>query len=155
MQTQQNLKLKMQNYQNHKRFYTPHHFVFYPLSLALLIFCVREYFTSTQDELKWLWLTATFIVILIIWLSFMVRQHYGMTLQNRLVCDELRFRYFTLTGKRLEDLGYQFSDSQLFALRFAMDNDLPEMVQKTIANKWSADDIKKNIPAWNADHKRI
>nr|WP_255416485.1 MULTISPECIES: DUF6526 family protein [unclassified Flavobacterium] len=33
----------------------------------------------------------------------MLRQHYALILQNRIVYLELRYRYFSLTGKTLED----------------------------------------------------
>ena len=34
----------------------------------------------------------------------MLRQHYALTLQNRIIRLELRYRYFTLTGKRFEEI---------------------------------------------------
>ena len=85
----------------------------------------------------------------------MLRQHYALGLQDRLIINEFKFRYFALTGKRLETLSYQFSDAQIFALRFSEDEDLIELINKTIENDWSSSEIKQNIKNWKADNKRI
>ena len=89
------------------------------------------------------------------WLSFMLRQHYGKTLQDRLVILELRYRYFALTGERLEPLETQLSDSQLFALRFAPDEELPALIRRAIDEKLSGDAIKRAVKNWKPDYRRI
>lgn len=141
----------MQNYSNHRKFYIPHHFIFYPVSLLMLGFSVYRYFADGNA----FWLLFSGVIFLIIWLSFMLRQHYALGLQNRLILDEFRFRYFALSGKRLEQLDYKFTDAQIFSLRFSRDEDLEQMMTKTMANNWDADTIKKNIPVWNPDEKRV
>lgn len=85
----------------------------------------------------------------------MLRQHYAVGLQDRIIINEFKLRYFTLTGARLESLPYQFSDSQIFALRFSEDEDLIELMSKASENDWSATKIKENINHWKADNKRI
>lgn len=85
----------------------------------------------------------------------MLRQHYAVGLQDRIIINEFKLRYFTLTGTRLESLPYQFSDSQIFALRFSEDEDLVELMSKASENDWSASKIKENIRNWKADNKRI
>ncbi len=85
----------------------------------------------------------------------MLRQHYALTLQDRIVRLELRYRYFTLTNERLELLEKNLSESQLFALRFAPDEELPNLVDKAIAENLSATVIKKSIKNWLADNQRV
>ena len=85
----------------------------------------------------------------------MLRQHYAVGLQDRIIINEFKLRYFTLTGTRLESSPYQFSDSQIFALRFSEDQDLIELMNKAIENDWSAYKIKGNINNWKGDNKRI
>lgn len=92
---------------------------------------------------------------MIIFVAFMLRQHYALTLQNRMIKLELRYRYFTLTNERLELLESNLSDSQFFALRFASDAELPEMVQRAIAENLSGNQIKKSIKNWKADNSRV
>ncbi len=85
----------------------------------------------------------------------MLRQHYALTLQNKIVRTELRYRYFVITGTRLEVFEKDLSEGQLFALRFASDEELPSMVQRAIAENLSPNAIKKAIVNWYPDHHRV
>ncbi|MET0464243.1 MAG: DUF6526 family protein [Chitinophagaceae bacterium] len=146
--------MKEQNYSNHVRYYAPHHFVFYPLSLALLIIAIKAAVTSESDS-SLLWWMITGVIVLVIWVSVMLRQHYGLINQNRTVRLELRFRYYTLTQKRLELLEDRLSFGQLAALRFASDEELPELVDRALAEQLSPNAIKKQIRVWKPDHMRV
>lgn len=141
-----------QSYQNHIRFYAPHHFVFYPVALVLLVAAL--YFSVTRPQTT-VWIFISAILILVIWLSYMLRQHYALTLQNRVVRLELHYRYFTLTGKRIEELPRQLTDAQLFALRFASDAALPALVDRTANENTDSQTIKKAITDWKGDYHRV
>lgn len=149
--------MSTQNYKNHRKYYPLHHFMFYPIMLILLALSLFEFWDNAVGyrNLSLIWLAISLIVISVILLSFMLRQHYALGLQDRLIINEFKFRYFTLTGNRLEKSTYHFSDSQIFALRFAEDEDLMELMHETAQNDWSSTQIKKNIKNWKADHKRI
>lgn len=146
-----------QNLKNHRKYYPLHHFIFYPIMLILLVLSLFEFWDNAVDErgVSLIWLMVSAVIISIIILSFMLRQHYALGLQDRLIINEFKFRYFALTGKRLETLSYQFSDAQIFALRFSEDEDLMELINNTIENDWSSSEIKQNIKNWKADNKRI
>lgn len=145
--------MKQQNYNNHVRYYPPHHFVFYPL-LLILVAC-SIWFAVTQEALRTIWVFVSIILLLVGWLAFMLRQHYALGNQNRIIRLELRFRYYVLTGLPFEPLEQQLSSAQLFALRFASDEELPALVEKTLAEQLSADSIKRSIKNWHADHMRV
>ncbi len=149
--------MSVQNYKNHRKFYPPHHFVFYPLMLILLVFSLFEFWDNAVDDrdVSLIWLAIALIVISIIALSLMLRQHYALRLQDRLIITEFKLRYFTLSGNRLESSTYHFSDAQIFALRFAEDEDLMKLMHLTAQNDWSSTQIKQNIRNWKADNKRI
>lgn len=85
----------------------------------------------------------------------MLRQHYALILQNRIVRLELRYRYFTLTSKRLEEFEYRLTDDQIFALRFAPDDELVLLIEDALRNNLSGDAIKKAIVHWKADYNRV
>lgn len=146
-----------QNLKNHRKFYPLHHFIFYPVTLALLVFSVVKLWNNinVNSEFVTIWTVISAIIVLIIVLSLMLRQHYALGLQDRIIINEFKFRYFALTGNRLESLPYQFSDAQIFALRFSEDEDLIELINNTIENDWSSSEIKQNIKNWKADNKRI
>lgn len=142
-----------QNYKNHIRFYPPHHFVFYPVVLFMFAFAIRSAFTDQTNQTLWIFISV--LVFVIGCLAFMLRQHYALILQNRIVRSELRYRYFVVTGTRLEPMEHLLTDGQLFALRFAPDEELPILVQKAVAEKMSGDEIKKAIVNWFPDHHRV
>ena len=142
-----------QNFKNHIRFYPPHHFVFYPIITALLTFAIYNAINDLLNQKIWIFISI--LVFVVGWLAFMLRQHYALVLQNRIVRDELRYRYFVITGARLEPKERLLNDSQLFALRFAPDEELPKLVQRAVAEKMSGNQIKKAIVNWFPDHQRV
>lgn len=144
--------MKKQSYANHIRYYTPHHFIFYPALTALL--AASGYFAITSDE-PLLWTFICLIWVFLFALAFMMRQHYALTLQNRIVKLELRYRYFTLTGERMELFEERLNQSQLFALRFAPDNELKNLVARALTENLSGDAIKKAIAGWKGDYERV
>ena len=144
--------MKRQTFENHIRYYTPHHFVYYPVVILFLIFSVYTAFTS-EDQLIWAFISAIFVVLFC--LAFMLRQHYALTLQNRIVRLELRYRYFSLTGNRLEYFENRLSDEQLFALRFAPDDELKDLIEKVLLENLSGTEIKKAIKLWKGDYHRV
>jgi hypothetical protein len=108
---------------------------------------------TTEDSLIWSFISGIFVVLFC--LAFMLRQHYALTLQNRIVRLELRYRYFSITGKRLEDFEHRLNDDQLFALRFASDNEFPELTQRVLNENLSGKEIKKVIQHWKGDYERV
>lgn len=144
---------EQQSYKNHIRYYPPHHFVFYPLMLVL--FCIAAYMAIEDEAQRTVWIFITMIIAVVIWVAFMLRQHYALTLQNRLVLAELRYRYLATTGQRLEPLESRLSEAQLFALRFAPDEELEALTERAVSENLSADAIKRAIKNWKADIRRV
>lgn len=143
---------KKQNFVNHVQYYPAHHFVFYPLALLMLI--VSVCFIFWKEE-KLLWGAISVLIAFIIWLSFMLRQHYSLMLQNRIIKIEVRYRYFVLTNERFELIEHKLRDSQIFALRFASDDELPALVARAIKENLSSRRIKKTILNWLPDNNRV
>ena len=145
--------MQTQNYKNHASYYPPHHFVFYPLVLLLLALAGRGIVKDESNTCLWVAIGA--LGLLLGWLSFMMRQHYSLTGQNRMVRMEMRFRYYVLTGQRFEPLEQQLSFRQVAALRFASDEELPALVKRALAERLSPNDIKKSIKNWLVDDMRV
>ena len=144
--------MKTQNYKNHIRFYKPHHFVFYPVALILLCISIYEALKNNDQTLLWLMISA--LIVLIGSLSFMLRQHYALGNQNRIARLEVRFRYYRLTHKNFENIEHQLSLSQILALRFSSDEELIELIDRSINEKLSSNEIKKLIKKWVPDYMR-
>ena len=145
--------MENQNYKNHVRYYAPHHFVFYPVLMVMIGLSSYYAFKRTDESL--LWMFIAFLFFMVGWLSFMLRQHYALHNQNRIVRLEMRFKYFVLTNERLEMLEDRLSFGQISALRFASDDELPALVNRTMVENLSPDAIKKSIINWNPDHMRV
>ncbi|MEO8239702.1 MAG: DUF6526 family protein [Flavobacterium sp.] len=144
--------MKPQSYKNHIRFYPPHHFVYYPI---LILFLVTSIYFAIASTNHLLWAFIAVIFVFLFCLAFMLRQHYALILQNRIVKLELRYRYFVLTGNRLEAIEYKYTDDQLYAFRFASDAEFLPLMERSIKENLSGDDIKKAIVNWKGDYCRV
>ena len=145
--------MSQQNYSNHVRFYTVHHFIFYPI--ISICFGASIWFAVNDPSNKLIWSTLAIVFLFIAWESYMLRQHYALTAQNRTIRLELRLRYFALTQKRFEDIEKQLSLRQLFALRFASDGEFLSLTDRTLNENLTGEDIKKAIVHWKGDYCRV
>jgi hypothetical protein len=102
-----------------------------------------------------IWSAIAIIFIILGCMSFMMRQHYALTLQDRIVRLEMRLRYYQLTQRRLEFIEYKLTLDQLAALRFASDDQLPYLINETIEEKLQPREIKKRIKNWIPDLMRV
>ena len=145
--------MKKQDASNYIRFYTPHHFIFYPVVGFMAI--ASSYLSFKYPHQHFEWMATAIAFILIGWLSFMMRQHYALTLQDRIVRLEMSVRYHQLTGTRLEESAPDLTFGQIASLRYASDAELPGLLHRAVVEKLSPADIIKSITNWKADHMRV
>ncbi|KQT17630.1 hypothetical protein ASG31_09555 [Chryseobacterium sp. Leaf404] len=145
--------MKTQNYQNHRKFYAPHHFIYLPLVIFLQGYGVYKVFGDSDNHL--LWILFSIIIFLILYLAVMVRQHYALGLQNRLVRLEFKQRYFEIFNKRSDEVEAKLNFGQIAALRFAYDDEFKILLDKALQERISGDEIKKSVKNWRADEQRI
>ncbi len=144
--------MKEQSYANHTRYQPLQHFVWLPLSLLLLIGTVVYAIMSfINDGFSFQLLLLIGVVILAI-IPGMLARMYALTLQDRLIQNEERFRYYMLTGKALDS---RLSKGQLIPLRFASDDEFVELANRAVEENLTPDDIKKSIKVWMPDHHRV
>ena len=145
--------MKTQNYSNHKRYYIPHHFIFLPLMGALMGIGIWKAITDHDHCLEWS--LFSILSFCILYLAIMLRQHYALGNQNRIVRLEFRLRYFELFGQPSDKAEAQLSFGQIAALRFAPDNEFKILLDRTLKEKSSGDEIKRAIKNWKADEMRL
>lgn len=145
--------MKQQNYKNHIKFYPPHHFILLPLLAAAIFISCRNIFKYPLHQQFFTWITI--VLVFIFFVAVMLRQHYALGNQNRIVRLEMRLRYFQLTGKSFEPLEQKLSFGQVAALRFASDEELPLLMQRAIDEHLSSKSIKQSIKNWQADYMRV
>jgi hypothetical protein len=145
--------MKLQNYNNHARYYPFHHFVITPLTLILLGWTVSKSDYSTAENSSES-LYQLLIALILVLLPLLARL-YALKLQNRMILNEMRIRYFHLTGHSFSEKENQLKLGQIIALRFASDSELPDLMQKAIDKGLSPKEIKKQIKNWKGDYRRV
>ncbi len=147
------LSMETQNYSNHKKFYAPHHFVYLPALMVLQIFGIYKAFSDDSNALTWILFSV--VIFLILYLAIMVRQHYALGLQDRMVRLEFKQRYFELFGQRSDEVESRLKFDQIAALRFTYDDEFKELLYRALHESVSGNDIKKSIKKWRPDHHRV
>ena len=145
--------MKKQNYQNHRMFYPPHHFIFLPLMAGLTIYGTIKAFNSESHKLEWI--LFSIVSFCIVYLAVMLRQHYALGNQDRIIRLEFRLRYFEIFGESAGSVEHRLSFSQMAALRFAGDEEFTRLLERALNENISGDQIKKAITDWQADHMRL
>src|SRR5579863_2254752 len=140
-----------QIYANHTRFHPPFHYFLAPGSLVLIILTVINVFRHSSRLDAWILLL---MAILFFAALFLVRL-YPLKAQDRIIRLEERLRLQTLLSAALARRIPELTEAQLIALRFASDSELPALVEKALAAKMPAREIKKNIAEWRADIFRV
>lgn len=141
--------MQTQNYSNHGRWVPLYHFVALLGSLLLLIGSIVNLVKSLEENLY----DASLLVFgsLILLLTTFYARVFALKAQDRAIRAEENFRYYLLTGKTLDS---KLSMRQIIGLRFASDEEFPELAQKAISENLSEKAIKKSIQNWKADNYR-
>lgn len=145
--------MKIQNYNNHRKFYPPHHFIYLPLLILLEIFGIYKIWDDPENKL--IWILFAVVIFLLFYLAFMTRQHYALGLQNRMVRLEFKQRYFEIFGQRSDEVAEKLRFDQIAALRFAYDDEFKELLNRALHEDISGDEIKRSIRNWKPDLHRI
>ncbi|MHA8088076.1 DUF6526 family protein [Aquirufa sp. Wall-65K1] len=138
-----------QDYENHTRYYHLHHFIVIPLTFFLFIWTIELTLENPVDN--WLYLVVGVLFILI---SFITRI-YANKNQDRIIRLEMRLRYFQLTNMPFTEKENLLSINQIVALRFASDNELLGLIDKSILQDLKPKEIKKSIVEWQGDFLRV
>jgi hypothetical protein len=145
--------MKEQNYKNHIRYYIPHHFIFLPLVGFLLALGAWKAYTDEANRL--VWLLFGIVCFCILYLAIMLRQHYALGNQDRIVRLEFRLRFFELYGTDPEEAEDKLSFGQIAALRFCDNDEFKLLLSRALRENLSPDEIKKAINNWQADDMRL
>ncbi|MEO6051533.1 MAG: DUF6526 family protein [Pyrinomonadaceae bacterium] len=144
-----------QNYSNHTRWYPLFHFVIVPLLiLNFLDHVVRVFTTEPQMGRKEqaFWALFSFVIILLALAARLM----VVKVQDRIIRLEERLRYRELLPADLAGRASDLPVSQIIALRFASDAELPELVEKTLNGEFAKPkDIKLAIKNWRGDYDRV
>ncbi|MBM4764384.1 hypothetical protein GNT69_19155 [Bacillus sp. B15-48] len=143
---------KVQSAENHTAITPLQHFIWLPLGMIMILAVITYIIAAiVQDNFSILHILLLGMLILAI-IPGMLARKYALILQNRLIRTEERLRYYMLAGKNIDS---RITMEQLIALRFASDGEYVALVEKTLEENLSKDEIKKAIKNWRADYYRV
>ncbi len=140
-----------QNYQNHVRWFPLFHFVIMPLLLFNLIWqSVMLYQYPSWDRAE-----SIVLAIGLMLLALSARLQ-ALKAQDRVIRLEERLRYSEVLSNDLAQKAANLQTGQMIALRFASDEELPELVEKTLNGEFKdSKEIKLAVKNWRGDYLRV
>jgi len=139
-----------QTYANHVRFRPAFHYVAFPILAIVFLWSAWRVVTDfSVDRLMFLLLTTATLILL-----FLARI-FALTVQDRVIRLEMRLRLAQLLPNDLRPRIAELTPKQLVALRFASDEELPDLCRTVLTDRVSdAKAIKKMIRKWEGDYLR-
>ena len=140
-----------QNYASHRRYHPLFHFFAFPI-LLLSVF-VQIYFIWRYRT----WMNAWGLLVSIaLVVTLLLARSYSLRQQDRIIRLEERLRMQMLLPDDLRSRINELRTSQLVALRFCCDEELPELTRAVLAGECSTpEEIKRRVRTWRPDHHRI
>ena len=141
-----------QNYANHAKLDPKFHFVLFGILAINFLLTVWRAIMLPFGILDRLWMVVMaggFI------LMFFIIRIYPLKVQDRVIRLEERLRMMSILPETLRPRIWDLKESQLVALRFASDAELPDLVEKTLANNLDSKAIKQAIQVWRPDYFRV
>jgi Family of unknown function (DUF6526) len=139
-----------QSFSHHVRYDPLFHFFVLPVFALTWLFSIVH--LVRHPGLHSAWLVVVVIAGLVV--LFKVRL-YPLKVQDRVIRLEERLRLVTLLDPSLHPRIAELTESQLVALRFASDAELPALATRALNEKLAASDIKKAIQQWRPDYWRV
>jgi len=139
-----------QTFENHARILPVYHYVAFPLIAINFFFALYQ----TVTAFSWEHLVAFGLAVGLILLFFVARVM-ALTVQDRVIRIEETLRMRALLPADLQPRIAEFTVKQLVALRFASDEELPDLARRVLdGGIHDQKAIKKLVRKWRADYQR-
>jgi hypothetical protein len=135
---------------NHVRFHPPFHFFFAPALLALLLVAIYQAIRNPG-----LASAAQILLVLVVGTAGTLARTYALKVQDRVLRLEEQLRLSGLLDEEYLPTIRALSESQLIALRFASDEEVPALAKRAAREQLSPKLIKEQIREWRADYWRV
>ena len=146
-----NLADTIQTYGTHRRFIPVYHFFALPVLLINIVVTAVKFARDPRAMTAWQVVVALALFLAITLLRFM-----PLRAQDRIIRLEERTRLERLLPSDLRGRIGDLTSNQLIALRFAPDDEVPELVHRALKGELKTQgDIKRAIRNWRADHLRV
>jgi uncharacterized membrane protein YciS (DUF1049 family) len=140
-----------QSFEQHAKMVPLFHYVTTPL----LVIPLAYFGTQLVDEFSLAALMTFLFALGVVLLGMFVRT-FPLGVQDRVIRLEERLRLERLLPADLRSRSDAITTDQLIALRFAPDDELPDLVGRVLAGELKdRKSIKRAVKTWRADHQRI
>ncbi|NDD64328.1 MAG: hypothetical protein EBZ36_10165 [Acidobacteria bacterium] len=139
-----------QNFSNHTRYHTPFHKVGLPLVAVYLLWSIWLLIRQPGLE-SGMNLVLSFALVV----TFFLTRINALKVQDRLIRLEEQLRFQRVLSAELAARASSIPVPFLVALRFAPDEELPDLVSQVLERKFAKPvEVKKAIKNWRGDHWR-
>ena len=139
-----------QNFANHRKFVRGFHYVALPILMINLVYSGFVAVTAFSAES----VIALFVAFALVMIGLYARL-FALGAQDRVIRLEERLRLRALLPDQTGTID-QLTTGQLVGLRFASDGEVGELVAAVASEGIEkADEIKKRVTNWRADHQRL
>jgi Na+/melibiose symporter-like transporter len=139
-----------QDISNHTQWRWMFHFTALPILIINAVVWIVTFVKAPSMTSGWMAVVWVSIAMYVIDTRFSI-----LTVQDRLIRQEMRIRLERVLGASAKEKIAKLSCSQLVALRFASDAELPALVDRTMTGEFKAKkEIKQQIRDWQADWLR-
>ena len=142
---------KSQNYKTHRQYVPAFHFFTIPILVANVVVEAMRFYRNQTSYQGW----EVVVAFTLLLFAFVAR---GMAVkaQDRVIRLEERLRLGALLPPEHREKVNDLTPQQLVALRFASDDEVPDLAHRTMTGEFKTQsEIKKAIKSWRADTHRV
>ena len=142
---------QMQTLGSHRRYIPAFHFFVLPVLIGNVLVWAVTFGRYPSVDHAWQMAVAIALALGIVYARFM-----PLRAQDRIIRLEERIRIESLLPADLRGRVGDMTPSQLIELRFAPDDEIPELVRRVLNGELDRrGEIKAAIQSWRADHLRV
>jgi Family of unknown function (DUF6526) len=139
-----------QNFKNHAKVVPAYHFVALPILVLNFVWTLK-----VAIKVQSFGSIVAFLVSVALIIMFFCARRFALAVQDRVIRVEMQLRLQHVLPTDLQPSIPALNVSQLVALRFASDAELPGLVRKVLGDKIEdRKAIKQMIQNWQPDHLR-
>jgi Family of unknown function (DUF6526) len=139
-----------QTFKNHVRFDPAYHAFIVPVAGINVVVAIWNVFRNPSLAAAWFVILAIAAVVVVLKLRL-----YPLKAQDRIIRLEERLRLAMLMPEAGRPRIGELTESQLIALRFASDAELPGLAMRALNEGLTSKQIKSSIVSWRGDYFRV
>jgi hypothetical protein len=141
----------IQSYESHRRWVPAFHFFVLPVLLANVFVTIFRLIGDPRGPTAW-----NVVVAVALFLGVFLLRGMPLRAQDRVIRLEERARLGGLLPNDLRSRVDELTPAQFIALRFAPDDEVPDLTRRTLDGELKTPaDIKRAIKNWRADTLRV